>query len=98
MKIAAVADGKLILTVEDSGYGIAEEDLEAIFDRFKQVGRSSSEQQGTGLGLAITKRLIELHGGRIKVESEVGKGTSFIVTLPVSNKFAEEKNNEQGNK
>ena len=84
VKITAVADGKLILMIEDSGCGIAEEDLDAIFDRFKQIDRSSREQQGTGLGLAITKRLIELHGGRIKVESKVGKGTSFIVTLPIS--------------
>ena len=98
VKITAVADGKLILMIEDSGCGIAEEDLDAIFDRFKQIDRSSREQQGTGLGLAITKRLIELHGGRIKVESEIGKGTSFIITLPVNNKFAEEKNNEQKNK
>lgn len=81
--IAEIEQGNFVLKVIDSGVGIRAEDIPTIFDKFKQVGRNKSEQQGTGLGLAITKRLVELHSGEIKVISEVGVGTTFIISLPI---------------
>jgi len=85
VKITAEADKELKLTVEDTGMGIRKDQVESIFHPFIQVGRNELEQQGTGLGLAITKRLVELHGGRIWVESEVDKGTKFFFTIPIFN-------------
>ena len=70
------------ITVEDSGMGIPADEREAIFDKFYQVRRDGHDKTpGTGLGLAIVKSLVELHGGRIWVESEVGCGSRFIFTL-----------------
>jgi signal transduction histidine kinase len=75
------------LQVVDSGVGIATADLERIFDEFEQVNagpRGDSMQRGTGLGLAISRRLARLLGGEISVESEVGRGSTFTVWLPVN--------------
>jgi signal transduction histidine kinase/CheY-like chemotaxis protein len=73
----------LRFTVEDSGTGIPADKLLSIFDEFTQAdGSVSRKYGGTGLGLAITRRLVELHGGDIKVTSELGRGTVFAVTLP----------------
>jgi signal transduction histidine kinase len=73
------------LTVTDNGIGISQEDQKRLFIPFMQVDASTTRRhEGSGLGLALTKTLIELHGGRIEVESEVGQGTSFTVTLPLS--------------
>ena len=73
-----------IISIEDTGIGISEEKLPKIFDRFYQIDSSSVRQfEGSGLGLTIVKELIELHGGSIKVESILGKGTKFIISLPV---------------
>ncbi len=73
----------LRFTVEDSGTGIPADTLLSIFDEFTQAdGSVSRKYGGTGLGLAITRRLVELHGGDIKVTSELGRGTVFAVTLP----------------
>ena len=75
------------LQVVDSGVGIAAADLERIFDEFEQVNagpRGDSMQRGTGLGLAISRRLARLLGGEISVESEVGRGSTFTVWLPVN--------------
>jgi two-component system OmpR family sensor kinase/two-component system sensor histidine kinase BaeS len=72
------------IIVKDSGEGIASEDLPFIFDRFWRGDKSRSGRINSGLGLAIAKQLIEAHGGTIKVESEVGKGTTFIIELPIS--------------
>ena len=70
-------------SVEDTGPGIPPEELDAIFDKFHQVHRDGQgKTQGTGLGLAIAKSLIELHGGRIRVESQVGRGSRFVFTVP----------------
>lgn len=69
--------------IKDSGIGIAEQDLPFIFDTFVQVGRES-DQQGSGLGLRISKQYVELMGGQIAVSSELDKGSSFILTLPVT--------------
>jgi diguanylate cyclase (GGDEF)-like protein len=75
-------DNCVLVTIEDTGIGIPNEKLEDIFISFQQVDSSiSREYGGTGLGLGITKQLIELHGGRIWVESEVGKGSKFMFTL-----------------
>jgi signal transduction histidine kinase/CheY-like chemotaxis protein len=74
----------LHLTVVDSGTGIPADKLLAIFEKFTQADGSVSRRYGgTGLGLAITKKLVELHGGEIRVESHLGSGTTFFVTLPV---------------
>ncbi len=70
-------------SVEDTGQGIPPEEFDAIFNKFHQVRRDGQRKtHGTGLGLAIAKSLIELHGGRIQVESEVGRGSRFVFTLP----------------
>lgn len=75
------------VTVKDSGEGIPAEELDHIFDRFYRVDKSRErENGGTGLGLAIAKEFIQAHGGRIKVESELGEGSSFRILLPVKPK------------
>ncbi|MEJ7668436.1 MAG: GAF domain-containing protein [Casimicrobiaceae bacterium] len=75
----------LVIRVHDTGIGIAPEDQAAVFEEFRQVGRHyTSKQEGTGLGLALTRRFVELHGGRIWVESEPGKGSTFTFTLPIT--------------
>jgi PAS domain S-box-containing protein len=75
-------DGAVRFSVSDNGIGIPPEEQEAIFDEFHQVGAASSAKEGTGLGLAITRKLVELHGGKIWVESEAGKGSRFCFTVP----------------
>ena len=75
--------------VTDTGVGIAKEDHERIFQRFTQVDSSTTRSQGgTGLGLAITKELVELHGGHIRVQSQLGKGSSFVFAIPVQEEAA----------
>jgi CheY-like chemotaxis protein len=77
-------EASICFTVADTGLGIAREDLERIFDEFQQVDSGPGRRfEGTGLGLALTRRLVELHGGRIWVESELGVGSSFYVEIPV---------------
>ena len=72
------------ISVKDTGEGIAEENLEAIFDRFSQVIDNKSEiKGGSGLGLTITKKIVKLHNGEIFVKSEIGKGSTFIIILPI---------------
>jgi PAS domain S-box-containing protein len=81
---AVQADGAVEIAVSDTGIGIAPEDQEAIFEEFRQVGSDEArKQEGTGLGLALTKKIVEMHGGRIWVKSQVGKGSTFTFTLPV---------------
>ena len=70
--------------MSDTGVGIAPEDHERIFEEFQQVDSSSTRKKGgTGLGLAIARRIVELHGGRIWVESTPGQGSTFAFTLPL---------------
>jgi signal transduction histidine kinase len=72
------------ISVSDTGAGIAERDHERIFERFQQVDRvEGGGDKGTGLGLAISKELVEMHGGKLTVLSELGKGSTFTFTLPV---------------
>ena len=81
---AQLADGVAEISVSDTGVGIALQDQEAVFEEFRQVGTASKKIEGTGLGLAISRKFVELHGGRMWVESEVGKGSTFSFTLPRS--------------
>src|SRR5262249_11144334 len=82
VRAAAMADD-IEISVSDTGIGIAPEDQEAIFEEFRQVGIADKKVEGTGLGLALSRKFIELHGGRIWVESRVGQGSTFTFTLPV---------------
>jgi signal transduction histidine kinase len=81
---AARFDGEVRVSVSDSGPGIAPEDQARIFEEFQQAAAGKEQREGTGLGLALSKHLVELHGGRIWVESEPGKGSRFVFTLPGS--------------
>lgn len=75
--------GTIVCSVRDSGIGMRAEDCGVVFDRFRQVGeKSAGKPKGTGLGLAICKRIVELHGGSIRAESELGKGSVFIFEIP----------------
>jgi signal transduction histidine kinase len=78
-------NGEVQVSVTDTGPGIAPEDRERIFEEFQQTAVGVEQGEGTGLGLALSKRLVELHGGRIWVESEPGRGSRFTFTLPMEN-------------
>jgi signal transduction histidine kinase len=78
---AGPVDGGVQISVSDTGVGIKPEDQQVIFEEFRQVGDDSHKREGTGLGLTLTKTLVELHGGRMIVESEAGKGSTFTFTL-----------------
>lgn len=80
-------DGKWVeVSVKDTGIGIEKENLGKIFDKFYQVGaeRAATDVSGTGIGLSIAKEIVEMHGGKIRVESQMGQGAKFSFTLPVS--------------
>jgi signal transduction histidine kinase len=79
---ANVVGNDVEIRVRDTGVGISAVDQARIFDEFEQVGPGRSHE-GTGLGLALTKRLVELHGGRITVQSEPGTGSTFTVWMPL---------------
>jgi signal transduction histidine kinase/putative methionine-R-sulfoxide reductase with GAF domain len=81
---AGIVDGVAQIAVTDSGVGIAADDQAAVFEEFRQVGAPSGKVEGTGLGLAISRKFVELHGGRIWVESRVGCGSTFTFTLPLT--------------
>ncbi len=74
----------LVYRVSDTGIGIPQDQLESIFAEFRQADSAiTREFGGTGLGLSITKKFVEMHGGRIWVESEVGKGSTFFFSIPL---------------
>jgi len=76
-------DDHLVIRIQDSGPGIADEDQNAVFEAFKQTNTGLRQGGGTGLGMPISKSLVEAHGGRIWLESEVGIGTTFYVAIPI---------------
>jgi len=77
---------KALIEVSDTGIGIPEEKLPRIFDRFYQVDGSSKRRHGgAGLGLALVKEVVEAHGGQVTVDSQPGKGSKFVVSLPIMN-------------
>jgi signal transduction histidine kinase len=81
---AKAVDGHFALSVSDTGPGIAEHDRVRVFEQFHQVDNSNTRAKGgTGLGLAIAKQIVEMHGGRIWVESVLGKGSTFHMQLPM---------------
>jgi signal transduction histidine kinase len=80
-------NGEVVVAVSDTGPGIAVEDQERIFEEFQQAHAGNGERpEGTGLGLALSRSLVELHGGRIWVDSKPGQGSTFTFTLPVEAK------------
>jgi signal transduction histidine kinase len=84
IEVAAVPRDEFVeVSVSDTGIGIASEDQEAVFEEFRQVGTAAKKVEGTGLGLALSRKFIELHGGRIWVQSQVGIGSTFTFTIPV---------------
>ncbi len=81
---ATAGDGRFHVAVSDTGPGISEADQQKIFEEFQQVDNSSTRQKGgTGLGLSIARRIVELHGGRMRVESRPGQGSTFSFSLPI---------------
>ena len=81
---ARLVDDSADIAVTDTGVGIAPGDQAAVFEEFRQVGAAAQKAEGTGLGLAISRKFIELHGGKIRVESELGKGATFGFALPLA--------------
>ena len=82
---SARENGEVLVSVTDTGPGIAVDDQERIFEEFQQTDAGLQQREGTGLGLALSKRLVELHRGRIWVESRAGHGSRFVFTLPLEN-------------
>ncbi len=78
----------VVTTVTDTGPGIAREQLEAIFEEFRQADTSNAQRQGTGLGLSITRRLVHMHGGSVRAESQLGRGSTFTIRIPIDESTA----------
>jgi CheY-like chemotaxis protein len=88
--VSASRDGdELQIAVSDTGVGVPIQDHERIFESFQQSGRSSSQSEGTGLGLTLCRRIVELFGGHLWLDSEVGKGSTFAFTIPLSARHPE---------
>jgi signal transduction histidine kinase len=80
---ATQSNGEVTVSVADTGPGIAAQDLDRIFEEFQQTDLGANQAEGTGLGLALSKRFVEMHGGKIWCDSELGKGSTFRFTLPL---------------
>jgi two-component system heavy metal sensor histidine kinase CusS len=88
LAISQPEDGSVVISVSDTGPGMAPENLPRVFDRFYRSEEGRALAEGTGLGLAIAKSIVELHGGSISVESAPGKGTTFVLRFPASSSAA----------
>ena len=75
-------DGHIVISVSDTGVGIPKDDLPFVFDGFYRAETGRATESGYGLGLAICRRIIETHEGSISAESEMGKGSTFVIKLP----------------
>lgn len=95
-------DDTVEISVKDNGIGIAKDCLKLIFERFKQVDKSFARNaEGSGIGLCLVKSIVELHGGKIRVESKLGKGSKFNIELPartIENLNDIHKNRQQNSK
>ncbi len=81
---ADIKGGELWISVTDTGIGIKQKDIDKLFKPFQQIDNEYTRKyKGTGLGLVLTKKLVELHSGKILVESEFGKGSTFTFTIPL---------------
>jgi len=80
---STITEQEVRLHIADNGVGIPEEELDRIFDKFYQVSREKMEQQGSGIGLSIVKGIMEMHDGRVDVESQAGEGSTFTLVLPL---------------
>jgi len=89
VRLAPEGDAMFRLDVEDTGIGIAPEDIPLLFQEFQQLSRSRKAEQGTGLGLALTRRIVEAQGGRVEVRSVPGQGSVFTAVLPLASANAE---------
>ncbi len=87
--VRSAADGSVLLVVADNGPGIPRREQKRIFEKFYRAEDPLARQiEGTGLGLAMVKHIVVAHGGKVDVESELGKGAAFTITLPVAEKAA----------
>lgn len=80
---ASEDNGHVCIAITDNGKGIREQDLPYIFDRYFQLGQKNEFRSGTGVGLALAKDIIDLHKGKVEIKSKIGKGTTFIISLPL---------------
>lgn len=91
-------EDKVLISVKDNGIGIPEDKLDVIFERFRQVDKSlTRNHEGSGIGLSLAKSLVEMHGGTILVQSEINKGTEFVVELPTAVLLKEDTRYSAGN-
>ena len=89
VRTCAWPDGQVMVSVSDTGIGIPSDDQERIFERFEQGTTVDGRRpDGAGLGLALSKEFVEMHGGQLWVESEIGKGSTFTFSLPTSQSSA----------
>src|SRR5216684_7748622 len=90
IELSGIPDGgRVRIEVKDNGPGIPDEEKQRIFEAFYRLRESGKKSEGTGLGLAITQRLVELHGGQLGLDSQLGQGSCFHFTLPTAPSLSE---------